>query len=95
MADFQHRQRIAVPPDRVYAFVSDVGNLPKYVPTTKSAQLVPGGKVRGQGEATATATTATATFGPTTPPAASSGAPRSATIPGSSTSTTPARARPT
>lgn len=51
MADFQHRQRIAVPPDRVYAFVSDVANLPKYVPTTTSAQLVPGGKIRVQGEA--------------------------------------------
>lgn len=51
MADFEHRQRIAAPPDRVYAFVSDVANLPKYVPTTKAAESLPGGKVRVQGEA--------------------------------------------
>jgi len=48
--DFQHRQRIAAPPDRVYALVADVANLPKYVPTTKAAQAVPGGKVRLQGK---------------------------------------------
>lgn len=51
MPEFQHRQRIAAPPNRVYAFVADVANLPKYVPTTKAAQAVPGGKVQVQGEA--------------------------------------------
>lgn len=51
MPEFQHRQRIAAPPDRVHAFVADIANLSKHVPTTKAAQAVPGGKVRVQGEA--------------------------------------------
>lgn len=50
MPDFQHRQRIAVPPDRLYAFVSDVTSLPTHV-STSSAQPRPGGKVRVQGTA--------------------------------------------
>ncbi len=37
--------------DRIFAFVSDVGNLPKYLPTTKSAQSQGKDRVRVQGEA--------------------------------------------
>ncbi len=51
MPEFEHRQRIGAAPDAVYAFISDARNLPQYVPTTKSAQPLPGGKVRVQGEA--------------------------------------------
>lgn len=51
MPEFEHTQRISAPPDAVFAFVSDVGNLPRYVPTTKAAQPAPGGRVRVQGEA--------------------------------------------
>lgn len=51
MADFEHRQRIAAPRDHIYSFISNVANLPKYVPTTKAAEALPGGKVRVQGEA--------------------------------------------
>ena len=51
MPEFQHRQRISAPPDQVYAFVADVANLPKYVPTAKAAEALPDGKVRVQGEA--------------------------------------------
>jgi uncharacterized protein YndB with AHSA1/START domain len=49
--EIRHRQRIAAPPERVNAVVADVANLTTYVPTTKAAQAVPGGKIRVRGEA--------------------------------------------
>lgn len=38
MPEFEQSLRMAAPPDSVLAFVSDVRNLPRYVPTTKEAQ---------------------------------------------------------
>ena len=38
MPEFEQSLRMEAPPDSVLAFVSDVRNLPAYVPTTKDAQ---------------------------------------------------------
>lgn len=51
MSEYEHTQRIEATPDQVFAFVSDVGNLPKYLPTTHSAQSQGSERVRVQGEA--------------------------------------------
>ncbi len=51
MPEFERSQRINAAPDAVYAFVSDVGNLPQYLPTTKAAQPQGGERVRVQAEA--------------------------------------------
>lgn len=50
MGDYTHSVDVGVPADRLFDFVSDVGNLPKYLPTTKSAQSQGEGRVRVQGE---------------------------------------------
>ncbi len=39
------------PADRVFDFIADVRNLPKYLPTTKDAHTEGGDRVRVQGEA--------------------------------------------
>ena len=51
MAEYEHTQLIQAAPEEVYAFVSQVQNLPKYLPTTKAAQPQEGECVRVQGEA--------------------------------------------
>jgi hypothetical protein len=51
MPDFEQTLTMQAEPDRVMAFVSDVRNLPRYVPTTKAAQPEDGERVRVQGEA--------------------------------------------
>jgi uncharacterized protein YndB with AHSA1/START domain len=51
MPDYEYTQTINASPDEVYAFVSNVENLPQYLPTTKSAQPQGEGRVRVQGEA--------------------------------------------
>ena len=51
MSEFEHSTTIDASPDDVYAFMSKVENLPKYLPTTHSAQPQQGDRVRVQGEA--------------------------------------------
>ncbi len=51
MPDYEHSLTIQASPDAVFDFVSDVANLPKYLPTTHKAGAQPGGRVRVQGEA--------------------------------------------
>ena len=49
--DYEETTTIQASPQEVYDFVSDVSNLPKYLPTTKSAQQQSSERVRVQGEA--------------------------------------------
>ena len=51
MSEFEHTTSIDASADRVWSFVSDVSNLPKYLPTTHSAEPQQGERVRVQGEA--------------------------------------------
>ncbi len=51
MSDFEHSTTIDASPAEVYTFMSKVENLPKYLPTTHSAQPQEGARVRVQGEA--------------------------------------------
>lgn len=51
MAEYKHTIRIPVEPQQIFDFVSDVRNLPKYLPTTRAAQAQGGERVRVQGEA--------------------------------------------
>lgn len=50
MAEFEHSMTMQASADQVFDFVADVRNLPKYLPTTKSAQGQGEGRVRVQGE---------------------------------------------
>ena len=49
MADYEHTMTIQAPPDAIFDFVADIRNLPKYLPTTKSAQPQGQDRVRIQG----------------------------------------------
>ncbi|WP_027482488.1 SRPBCC family protein [Deinococcus pimensis] len=49
--EFENTKRIQAPVDDVYAWVSDVRNLPKYLPTTREAHMASGEKVHVEGEA--------------------------------------------
>ena len=51
MSEYEHSQTIQAPADRVFDFVSDLNNLPKYLPTVHKAMPQPGERVRLQGEA--------------------------------------------
>ena len=51
VSEFEHSTTIDASPDDVYAFMSKVENLPKYLPTTHGAQPQQGDRVRVQGEA--------------------------------------------
>ena len=51
MPDFEQSLRMEAPPDAVMAFVSDVRNLPAYVPTTKAAEPQGEGRVQVHGDA--------------------------------------------
>ena len=46
MSEFEHSMPIDASPDAVYAFVSQVENLPHYLPTTLSVQPQQGERVR-------------------------------------------------
>jgi uncharacterized protein YndB with AHSA1/START domain len=50
MAEYQRERHIDVSPGDVFAFVSDVTNLPTYVPTVKAAEPVGDGRIRVRGE---------------------------------------------
>ncbi len=51
MAEYKHSIHIPVQPQTIFDFVSDVRNLPQYLPTTREAQSQGGERVRVQGEA--------------------------------------------
>ena len=51
MPDYEHSLTIEASPETVFEFVSDIKNLPKYLPTIHQAEAQPGGRVRVQGEA--------------------------------------------
>lgn len=51
MSEFEHNMPIDASPDAVYAFVSQVGNLPRYLSTALSVQPQQGERIRVQGEA--------------------------------------------
>jgi uncharacterized membrane protein len=51
MAEYEHSLLVEAPADEVFAFVSDVGNLPLYLPTTHHAEAQGEGRVRVRGEA--------------------------------------------
>lgn len=48
----EHSQSVTIDasPDQVFAFVSEIGNLPKYLPPITSAEPIPPDKIRLQGE---------------------------------------------
>ena len=51
MGEYEQTMTMQAPPDEILDFVSDIGNMPKYLPTTKSAQPQGEDRVRVQGEA--------------------------------------------
>lgn len=51
MAEYESSLPISASPDTVFDFVSDIANLPKYLPTTHHAEAQGPGRVRVQGEA--------------------------------------------
>lgn len=51
MADFERSMIIEADARKVYAFVADVANMPKYLPTTRHAEAQSGERVIIEGEA--------------------------------------------
>jgi uncharacterized membrane protein len=51
MNEFIHSITIEAPPEQVFAFVSDIDNLPDYLPTVNNAEPETDERVRVQGEA--------------------------------------------
>ena len=51
MSEFEHTTNVEASPERVWDFVADVRNLPKYLPTTHSAEPAQGERVEVKGEA--------------------------------------------
>lgn len=51
MPEYQQSISVQTSPDVVFNFVSDVKNLPKYLPTVHRAEPQPGERVRVQGQA--------------------------------------------
>lgn len=51
MPEYRHTIQIPAEPRQVFDFVADIGNLPRYLPTTRDAQPQGSGRVRVQGEA--------------------------------------------
>jgi uncharacterized membrane protein len=51
MGEYEQTMTVQASPERVLDFVADVQNMPKYLPTTKSAQPQGEDRVRVQGEA--------------------------------------------
>jgi uncharacterized protein YndB with AHSA1/START domain len=49
--EYEESLTMRAPADRVFDFIADVRNLPKYLPTTKDAQSQGGERVHVQGEA--------------------------------------------
>lgn len=51
MGEYESAMTMQAAPQDVFDFVADIGNMPKYMPTTKSAQSQGEDRVRVQGEA--------------------------------------------
>lgn len=51
MSEYEQSTTVQASPDIVFTFVSDVGNLPRYLPTVKKAMPQSGERVQVQGEA--------------------------------------------
>lgn len=51
MSTYEHSTTVQASPDAVFAFVSDVNNLPRYLPTVHSAKPQSGERVHVEGEA--------------------------------------------
>ncbi len=51
MSDFSREIEIPASPARTFAFVADVANMPRYVPTTRSAEMTSPGHVHVEGKA--------------------------------------------
>jgi uncharacterized membrane protein len=51
MSDYRQALRVEANADEVFAFVSDVGNLPDYLPTVRHAEAQGGERVRVTGDA--------------------------------------------
>ena len=51
MADFNSSVSVNASPEDVFAFVSDVSNLPKYLPTVKNVHTLDGDRIAVQGRA--------------------------------------------
>lgn len=51
MSDFSREIEISASPARTFAFVGDVANMPRYVPTTRHAELTSPGHVHVEGKA--------------------------------------------
>lgn len=48
--EYQRSRRIQASPDDVFAFVTDIGNLPTYVPTIQSVETIGDGRIRLHGK---------------------------------------------
>jgi hypothetical protein len=51
MSEYEQTMTVRAAPDEIFAFIADVRNMPKYLPTTKAAQPQGEERVRVQGEA--------------------------------------------
>jgi carbon monoxide dehydrogenase subunit G len=51
MKEYEQSRLIQAAPDAVFEFVSDIGNLPDYLPTVRNASMVDGERIHMQGEA--------------------------------------------
>lgn len=51
MKEYQQSKKVQASADEVFAFVSDIQNLPKYLPTVHNAMPQQGERIRVQGEA--------------------------------------------
>lgn len=51
MQEFERATTINASPDQVFAFVSDLNNLPQYLPTVQRVQPESGNRIRIQGQA--------------------------------------------
>ena len=46
--EHEHTQHVAAPPDRVFAALAEVSNLPRYVPQLTAAERINGDKIKVQ-----------------------------------------------
>ncbi|HET6468827.1 MAG TPA: SRPBCC family protein [Geminicoccaceae bacterium] len=51
MAEYERTLQVHADPDEIFRFVSDIRNLPKYLPTTRHAESAGRDRVRVEGEA--------------------------------------------
>jgi uncharacterized membrane protein len=62
MSEYEQTLTVQAPPQVVFEFVSNVQNLPRFMPTTQSAQTIEGDHVRVAGEAKGHAYSADGSF---------------------------------